>query len=250
MKSVLPGEDASSELSLPGPLEGGGQLAIKRSETLAKQTYVVLRRAVRRGVLTRGNLYSEVQIAEMLRISRTPVREALVHLVRQGIIEKIGQQGFRLREVGARERRELYDLRRAVESYVVRRLAAESSHEQVAGLKVILKRQEETLRGSLPFDSVAFSEAGEAFHLSMPSLIGLERSAEILETLRGVLWVSGVRASERRERPAKALDEHRAILRGVERHDSDAAEHALLFHLDKTAEAARPDRTTSIGEEE
>lgn len=210
---------------------------ISRPETLSRQAYRVLRRAIRDGGLVTGRVYSEAEIARMLRISRTPVREALIELTRQGVTAKVRQRGFRLRTLGSRERDEVYDLRRSVETYIVRRLAMEATSEDVAALEDLVAEQE-NLKNVLPFDAVSFTEAGEAFHLAMPSLIRLERSAEILETIRGVLWVSGVAVTGQRGRPEQAIDEHRAIVRAIKARNPDAAERALLDHLNKTVEIA------------
>jgi DNA-binding GntR family transcriptional regulator len=222
---------ASTDLADPG------LPSISRPETLARQAYRALRRAIRQGILVKGRVYSEGQIARMLQISRTPVREALIELTRQGVTAKLAQQGFRLRDVGPRERTEVYHLRRAIETYIVRRLATEATDEQIAALRHVMSEQE-SLKDARPFDAVAFTEAGEAFHLAMPSLIGLERSAEILETLRGVLWVSGVAITEQRGRPEEALAEHREIVRAVAAREPDAAERAVLTHLERTVEVA------------
>lgn len=211
--------------------------ALGRSSTLAQEAYRTLRRAIREGALVPGEVYSEAHISRMLGVSRTPVREAVIELAHQGIVSKHPQRGFELRQVGEREVREVYDLRRAVETYVARRLASEATPDQTATLEGHITDQEHALREVREFDPVAFAEAGEAFHLAMPSVIGLHRSAETLETMRGLLWLSGIASFAHSSRPSEAIEEHRRILEAVRRHNADEAEGAVINHLEQTARA-------------
>ena len=98
---------------------------LARAETLARQAYAAIRSSIWSGVVAPGVFYSEVQLAGALKISRTPVREALIQLAREGLVEIVPQRGFRLRAISDKERQEAFELRDLVEQYVVRRLANE-----------------------------------------------------------------------------------------------------------------------------
>ena len=79
---------------------------VSRAETLSRQAYNAIRSSIRSGAITPDGFYSEVQLAHALRISRTPVREALI------------------------------------ETYVVKRLAKEATDDDVAELKRLVNHQE------------------------------------------------------------------------------------------------------------
>ncbi len=208
-------------------------VSIARSETLARRAYAALRTSIRTGVLGAGTFYSEVQIAEELHISRTPVREALIELSREGIIEIVPQRGFRLRTISEAQMREVFELRGLIESYVVRRLASEASPGDVRSLRKILDRQ-----ATLVGDSNAFLETDEEFHLAMPTLLGLERTSELLKTLRGIMWLSGSLAISRPQRVRAVLAEHREVLERIAAGDADRAVEAVRNHTAQTADAA------------
>ena len=69
---------------------------IDRAESLSQRAYQSLRKAIRDGAIVHGVLYSEKDLADRLGISRTPVREALIELAREGLVTIAPQRGFQL----------------------------------------------------------------------------------------------------------------------------------------------------------
>ncbi|MEX2024524.1 MAG: GntR family transcriptional regulator [Thermoleophilaceae bacterium] len=208
--------------------------AIARGETLAQQAYASLRHAIRDALLVHDRVYSESELAQSMGISRTPVREALIELSREGLVEILPQRGFRLRSLSATERAEVFGLRLALEGFVVERLAREASPENVAALRELIDRQRtETSRGAAEFLAI-----DEQFHLLMPQLLGLERTHRMLVTLRGAMWLMGSLALSIGERTPHVVDEHAAIVDAIEAHDPEAAVDRLRQHLSATAHAA------------
>src|SRR5262249_51202366 len=136
---------------------------LERPESLARRAYYALRKAIQNRSIEPETLYSELQLAAAMNISRTPVREALIELSREGIIEVVPQRGFRVRTISEAEEREVFDLRGVIESNVVRQLAAAAKPADIAGLRHILKRQ-----AQLADDCPEFLELDEKFHLQMP----------------------------------------------------------------------------------
>jgi DNA-binding GntR family transcriptional regulator len=204
---------------------------IQRPESLADLAYTTLRASIRTGKLEPETLYSEVQIANRLRISRTPVREALIELSRQGIVEILPQRGFRLRRISAEEQREVFDLRTLIEVYAARRLAEVASGEHVELLRRILVRQE----GAVD-DVERFIETDEEFHIAIPSLLHLERSREGLLALRGIMWISAAGVT-RLDRTPAILAQHIEILERIAAHDADGAEASIRAHIEHTRRA-------------
>ena len=159
-----------------------------RADTLATQAYQSIRLALLHGQLRPDQFYSENSVALMLGISRTPAREALRQLETEGLIEVLPQRGFRVRRISASELVEFYDLRGMLESYVVRTLCHSIDERLVRSLRHILERQQ------LAADDVTeFIGLDEEFHLSMARMAGLQRTARIVASLRGVLWLMGTR---------------------------------------------------------
>ena len=207
--------------------------SIHRPASLSQQAYQAIRLAIRTGGLVQNRFYSEGELAKTMGISRTPVREALIELARERMVEIVPQRGFRIRELSLSEQQEVFELRRVLESFVVRQLAQDAMPDHISRLKQLLQKQAELLD-----DPIEFLVIDEQFHLLMPQMVNLERTYEMLIILRGAMWLIGSSALLVGERTRIVLDEHAAIVRAVEAHDPDAAAEAMRIHLKATAEAA------------
>jgi DNA-binding GntR family transcriptional regulator len=221
-----------------------GLTPMRRPETLSRRAYHALRKVIRDGKLEAGAFYSENQIAKLLNVSRTPVREALIELAREGIVEKVPQRGFLLRTVAELERQEAFALRDRLESFVVERLAIQASDKDISELRAILERQE-----GATTNITAFLDIDEEFHLAMPRLLGLERTRAMLLTLRGIIWLSGSLALRQLSRTDAVLREHIAVVDSIESGDVRSAARAISRHIRNSAEAAglAKDDTLPIG---
>jgi DNA-binding GntR family transcriptional regulator len=204
-----------------------------RADTLATQAYQTIRMALFTADLKPDVFYSENSIAVMLGISRTPAREALRQLESEGLIEVLPQRGFRLRRLGPAELTEFYELRGMLESYVVRTLCTIIDDGGVQQLEHILDRQTHASHNVADFINL-----DEEFHLSMARMAGLERTARIVGSLRGVLWLMGARMVGDSPRRADVLYEHTTILSALERRDPEAAAQAVVKHIAATARMA------------
>ena len=211
-----------------------GLAAVERPNTLARTAYLRLQEAIREGAVRHGPLYSENELAETLGMSRTPVREAVIALTREGLLEVSAQRGFRVRELSAEEQAEVFDLRALLESYVVRRLADATPPGTTSQLSAVLDRQEGVAHEGQRSQFLALDEE---FHLLMPALAGLTRTHDTLGRLRGAMWLLGHEALTRPERDKAVLDEHRAIVAAIAAGNADAAAEAVAAHLTNTAAA-------------
>jgi GntR family transcriptional regulator, rspAB operon transcriptional repressor len=206
---------------------------VTRADTLATQAYREIRLALLHGKLNQDSFYSENSIAVLLGISRTPAREALRQLEMEGLIDIHPQRGFRVRRVSEHELIEFYQLRDMLESYVARTLARCATPSDLSTLRHILERQK--LAGD---DVTEFITLDEDFHLSMAHMAGLERTARIVASLRGVLWLMGTRIVNKGPRRAEVIREHEAVLAALERHDAEGAADAVSEHIHATVAVA------------
>lgn len=204
--------------------------SIQRPERLARVAYKRLRRAIRDRHLLADTLYSELQIALDLDISRTPVREALIELAREGVVEILPHRGFRVRTMTQAEESELFDLRRLIEAYVVRRLAEARDPHAIATLRDILERQAAAVD-----DIPTFLELDEEFHLTMPALLGLQHASRILSGLRSLIFLGGSAALASPQRAREVIEEHRRLVEAIASGDARKAEESISGHIDRTA---------------
>ncbi|RJO75230.1 GntR family transcriptional regulator [Nocardia panacis] len=208
-----------------------GIAAVVRPPTLGRRAYLQIQQAIRDGTLTHGEQYSENELAESLGMSRTPVREALLTLSREGIIVVESQRGFRLRELSAAQRAEIFDLRALLESFVAGRLADNATADDITRLRALVDAQEKLSGGS----ESEFLALDEQFHLLQSEILGLERTHDTMVGLRGAMWLFGFEALKLPHRLERVVAEHRAIIDAIERGDAEGAATAAREHITKTA---------------
>ena len=189
------------------------------------------------GQFDHGQLYSENWLAATLEASRTPIREALRQLQLEGLIEIIPQRGFRMREISKEEIREFYSLREMLECYVVGTLCDEASDGSLDAALRELSRIVERQRDNVG-DLGEFVAWDEEFHLTMARLASLPRTARMIASLRGVLWLLAARIMGNRARREAVVEEHDSIVTALQRHERKQAVQAMTRHIRETARLA------------
>lgn len=115
----------------------------KMGNTLADAAYNKISQAMIAGTLPAGTRLVMDNLAEELDISRTPVRDALLRLEREGLIEPTGRRGYIVREVNLGEIDNIYQAREAIEGYAARKLA-ELGESAIAGVEKAIEAGEAT----------------------------------------------------------------------------------------------------------
>jgi DNA-binding GntR family transcriptional regulator len=102
---------------------------------LAIDVYQQILSAIVNGQIAPGERLVQEQIAAEIKVSRTPVREALLRLEQEGILVQTGRKGFSIRDISDDEVRAIYGAREAVEGYAAFMVAADRSAEKLARIK-------------------------------------------------------------------------------------------------------------------
>ena len=191
-------------------------------------------------------LPSERELAEMLQVSRSSIRDAIRSLELMGLVEPRQGAGTIVRELSAeslvnpfanalKRRRalvsELLDFRKMLEPPLAARAATPASPDEVSEMEEILHRQEATLsRGE-----VAIAEDAE-FHYSIALASGNSVVLKVLDILMDLLRDTRERSLQLEGRPQKSLAGHRRILAAIKRHDAEAAKDAMRRHIEDVEE--------------
>jgi DNA-binding GntR family transcriptional regulator len=215
---------------------------ITRPKSLTDEAYQRLRAAVREGSLELHRFYRLGEIAARFGISRTPVREAVLKLAHEGLLEILPQRGFRLHHISVAEAAEVFELRSLLEGRTVEKLAEKGSSDEVQQLRMIIKRQERFVN-----QPARFLEVDEEFHLTMLNLAGFRRAREFIATLRDVIRSLGFTALSSPGRLDDVIAEHARIVECIEQHNPSAARAALTAHLESTYAQIRLDQRSSAG---
>src|SRR2546421_46900 len=214
------------------PVARGLRIDGASRDTLADRAYRSIRVAIINHELVPGRYYSEAWLAGLLGVSRTPTHYALLQLEMEGIVEIAAQRGFRLRNIPESEFNEFYEVRMILETNVLQKLAPAVDDDLLSALHELLDRQRRVVDDPIPFQDL-----DEGFHRTMAEAAGLHRTAAIIHSLRGILWLGTAhRPSEER---ATVVEQHAAIVDGLARRDSAAAVRALVHHLRTSQEKYR-----------
>ena len=203
--------------------------SLVRSESLAQQGYSTIRRAIRDGKIARGQIFSESALAESLGVSRTPVREALLNLYRDGVVEIIPKRGYRLVELDPDAIAEIRLLRVALEQIVVGRLCETATPADIRALRAILKGKGRSQEDMYSID--------EAFHVCMAELAGLRQIRRELLSVRGKMYLIASGTSVASLRNDKVVSEHAELVDALERHDCKTAKRVVTDHVERSIDA-------------
>ena len=214
--------------ALPDPLRTLWRLH-GRGATLADSVYQTLRAAIREGAVGEAEPLREGRLAARLAVSRTPVREALQRLTREGLIGHANGKGVAVPALDGRDLEEVYAIRLALEPAAAALAARGASDGELAALAAVLELAE-TARESDPRRLAALSArfgdlVGEASrNRRLAALIRQHRDA--------ILRVEGTTLGHP-GRAEKAVAEQRALLAALRARDADAAARAALEHLEE-----------------
>ncbi|MGD2186046.1 MAG: GntR family transcriptional regulator, partial [Desulfobacterales bacterium] len=99
-------------------------IPISRSKSLKEQAYDKLKELIITGALEPGTLHNEKRLAEALGVSRTPVREALLELSREGMVAFVPGKGVEIFRFTTQQVREVFEIRRIIEGYIIKKIAS------------------------------------------------------------------------------------------------------------------------------
>lgn len=178
---------------------------IRRRMSLGKEVFERLRQAIVDGTLSEGSPLPEAQTASKLGVSRVPVREALVELERQGLVEFDGNGRACVRAFTPEDVREILSLRATFQAMAARLAAARLTDEDIGRLEAILARARATQ------ELTAFSALDSAFHDEVVNIARHSRLSRVWSDVRTQmeLWLARIH----RQRENTQHDVREATLR-------------------------------------
>jgi GntR family transcriptional regulator, transcriptional repressor for pyruvate dehydrogenase complex len=214
------------------------------------KVYEEVAKQIERLILTKlhpgDKLPSERELAEMLQVSRSSIRDAIRGLELMGLVEPRQGAGTIVRELSAEtlvnpfatalKRRhelvsELLDFRKMLEPPLAARAATHASPEEISEMEEILQRQE----AKLSDDETSIAEDAE-FHYSVALASGNSVVLKVLDILMDLLRETRERSLQVKGRPEKSLAGHRRVLAAIKRHDAEAARDAMRRHIEDVEE--------------
>lgn len=207
--------------------------AIVRPPRLGDLAYAKLKEAIINLTLEPGALYSEKELSQLLNVSKAPVREALVRLKTEGWIDVHPNRGVRIRDIDEVEVREAFQLRAAIEGWVVFHLPQILTPPGQDAIRASLARQHELVACN---DKVTWVAENINFHLSLARPLHNRYILNILGALSERIQRMGLALLIRQNRIADTLAEHEQIADAVLRRDGEMARTLMHQHLERTAQ--------------
>lgn len=201
-----------------------------RRTSLRGQALALLREALITGQIADGVVYSAKALAAELGVSNGPIREAMLALVADGLMEAVPNKGFRAVPLTPADLAEIYEMRLLLEVPAVTRLASgDLPRERIARLTGLVDTIERTARSG---DLAGNLSADRDFHLSLLAAGGNGRLVDAVARLRDQTRLRNLRAINADGRLVASADEHRPLLAAIVRHDERTAERLMRRHLE------------------
>lgn len=187
-----------------------------------------------------GTKLAEQKIADVFKVSRTLVRQALNQLSRDKLITLEPARGARVAEPSVEEARQVFEVRNMLEAAMIRRAAAELSSAQVAELRGHLADEQAAVQRT---DVSGRTQLLADFHVVIARMLGNDVLADMLTDLvsRCALITLMYQSSHSAEH---SLEEHVAIVDAIERRDADGAARLMEDHLHNVERNLRLDPRT------
>jgi DNA-binding GntR family transcriptional regulator len=198
-------------------------------QTLEEQVYDAVRASIIAGELRPGDFLVEAQLSADMGISKTPVREALIRLARDGLVDQKLHRRSRVAQPTADDVRQACELRRWVEGRIAAEAAKSADGELIERLEATIADADRALKRREPR---RWAAAVEDFTDLLVEHSGNRYVAELLERMRNVLSLIAGASQAMPGRRQRSVEEHRAILDAIRAGDPVAAAAATDAHLD------------------
>lgn len=205
---------------------------IPRQTTLdSKRAYNKLVELLLSGAISEDVALSERGLSMALGLGRTPIREAVKDLVREGVLESHPTRGTILRPLSVADLRHLYEVRYAIEGLAAYLAADRGPIEE---LRPYADAFEETLRAPERQEVGRVHDDGVEFHFEVIRIAGNPRLLEIYRPFRLRFRIPfGIVRHNNPERVMASVVEHREILSAIMERDSERARRLMCDHLRK-----------------
>jgi DNA-binding GntR family transcriptional regulator len=193
-----------------------------------EHAYRRIRAAIQAGELKPGERLREMELAESIGLSRTPVREALARLESEGLVTHDASRGIMVAELDYSMVTELYYMREVLEGTAARLTARHASEVEISILEDLCRQYEEAGRTG---DEAMLAASNRRFHDTLYRCSHNRYLVNMLTVLHDALSLLGSTTLRSKERAQETLKEHRAVVDAVKARDADAAEAALRNHI-------------------
>lgn len=202
--------------------------------SLREQVSNALRAALIAGELRPGVVYSAPVLAAGFGVSATPVREAMLDLAKEGLVEVVRNKGFRVTELSEADLDQFTEIRALIEVPVVTGLIRTVSPERLAALR---PAADAIVAAARARDLIGYIEADQAFHLALLGLSGNPHLVEVVAGLRNRSRLYGLTGLADAGELADSAEEHVELVDALVDGDAARVERLMRGHLTQVRSA-------------
>jgi len=187
-----------------------------------------LRAALIAGELLPGQVYSAPALATRFGVSATPVREAMLDLAKEGLVDTVPNKGFRVTAVSEQQLDEYTHIRSLIEIPTVVELATTADPVSLEALRPAAR---EIVQAAVAGDLIAYVEADTRFHLGLLALAGNTHLVEVVRDLRKRSRLYGLTPLVKSGRLLASAEEHLELLDALVARDEGAVRAVMTRHI-------------------
>lgn len=203
------------------------------SRPIREIAYEVLKHAIITGEIPAGERIVETDYADRLHISRTPLREALRKLERDGLVEYVLRRGVIVRAFTIADVEEIYTIRNALEMLTLPAIIEKATAEDIASLRGQLREMDGLMAAG---DFETLSPITRAFHRQLTAICGQNRILRVIEGQDEYITRFSAMAIRQEDRLLEAHHEHYALVDYVEKRDLTSFQELMGHHIDRSKE--------------
>lgn len=207
----------------PLPLE-----PLRERKSLRESVAEKIRSAIISGDLIEGELYSAPVLGEALGVSATPVREAMMDLTREGLVETLKNKGFRVTGMTDRELEDIAQIRLLIEPEATR-MAAQNSSE--ANISLLKEMAQEIMAAAAEGDIDSYLKADRAFHHELMTPCGNSELVNLATSYRMRTRQYGLKSLLRERKLTAMAAEHMDMVEFMKQGDSDGIHELMIKHV-------------------
>jgi DNA-binding GntR family transcriptional regulator len=209
------------------------QIDFSNYRTVKKDVVAYLKQAIIAGDLRPGERLVEPLLAEQLKVSRTPVREAIFQLENEGLVERIPYRGAVVASISSRDVSEIYTIKSAIEGLAARLACQNVTPLQIKQLRDLLKQMEAYAKKG---DLDQYTGVSRSFHVQIVEIADNKWLLDVYRRLDPPIHGLRILALSLPGRPKNSVREHRAILEAIAGRDGEKAEVLTQHHVTKAGE--------------
>ena len=212
-------------------MNGTSRFSIERLDrqmSLRETVLDRLRTSIISGDLVEGELYSAPSLGAAFGVSATPVREAMMDLVREGLVETVKNKGFRITGMTDAELQEIAEIRLLIEPEATKRALSRVPSESIPELRALA---DTIIRKAQEKDADGYLAADREFHSRLLSFAGNKQLVELATSLRLRTRMYGLKSLMDNHQLDGSAREHHEMIDCVERGDGEAIHELMIRHI-------------------